>query len=193
MAEILLFHHARGLTPGVVAFADTLRTAGHTVHTPDLYDGLVFGDTEAGVAHHEQLGMETVGARAEAAAADLPAAIVYAGMSMGCAPATALLLDRPGARGAFFLYGATAPSWWEAQWPAGVPAQSHQASEDPWREPEVDAMFAKEVPDGEVFDYPVSGHLFADSSTEEYDAAAATLATERILAFLDRLSLAQLS
>src|SRR6185312_16310674 len=39
MAEVLLFHHALGRTPGVLAFADLLRTQGHTVHTPDLYDG----------------------------------------------------------------------------------------------------------------------------------------------------------
>lgn len=191
MAEILLFHHARGLTPGVVAFAETLRAAGHTVHTPDLYDGRVFGDTEAGVAHRQQIDEEAMSALVAEAAADLPADLVYAGMSMGCAPATALLLERPGARGAFFLYGATAPSWWDAEWPAGVPVQSHQATRDPWREPEVDEMFAKEVPGGELYDYDVDGHLFADSSTEEYDAAAAALATERILAFLDRLSLDQ--
>lgn len=186
MAEIVLFHHARGLTSGVVAFADTLRAAGHTVHTPDLYDGRTFPDTESGVAHADAVGLDEIGARAEASVADLPPGVVYAGMSMGCAPATALLLQRPGAKGAFFLYGATAPSWWESPWPDGVSAQSHQAVDDPWREPEVDEMFAAEVPGAERFDYSVSGHLFADSSTEEYDADAAALATERILGFLAR-------
>ena len=39
MAEVLLFHHAQGQTPGFHAFADELRQAGHTVHTPDLFDG----------------------------------------------------------------------------------------------------------------------------------------------------------
>ena len=34
MAEVVLFHHAQGLTPGVVAFAGELRRAGHTVRTP---------------------------------------------------------------------------------------------------------------------------------------------------------------
>ena len=29
MAEVVLFHHAQGLTPGVVAFAEELRHAGH--------------------------------------------------------------------------------------------------------------------------------------------------------------------
>jgi dienelactone hydrolase len=186
MAEILLFHHARGLTPGVVAFADKLRAAGHTVHTPDLYDGVTFDDTESGVAHVDELGMPEIGKRATAAAEGLPGELVYAGMSMGCAPATALLLRRPGAKGAFFLYGATAPSWWDATWPDGVPSQSHQARTDPWREADVDAMYTAEVPGGEMFDYDATGHLFADSSTEDYDEASADLATQRILEFLAR-------
>jgi len=32
MAEVVLFHHAQGLTPGLVVFADELRRAGHAVH-----------------------------------------------------------------------------------------------------------------------------------------------------------------
>ena len=39
MAEVLLFHHALGATEGVHAFASELRQAGHTVHTPDLFEG----------------------------------------------------------------------------------------------------------------------------------------------------------
>ena len=42
MADVVLFHHALGLTPGIVAFADELRRAGHTVHTPDLFEGRTF-------------------------------------------------------------------------------------------------------------------------------------------------------
>jgi len=42
MAEVILFHHAQGLTDGVGAFADDLRAAGHVVHTPDLYEGRTF-------------------------------------------------------------------------------------------------------------------------------------------------------
>jgi dienelactone hydrolase len=37
VAEVVLFHHALGLTAGVSAFADDVRRAGHVVHTPDLY------------------------------------------------------------------------------------------------------------------------------------------------------------
>ena len=39
MTEVLLYHHVQGLTEGVRSFADELRQAGHTVHTPDLFDG----------------------------------------------------------------------------------------------------------------------------------------------------------
>ncbi len=49
MTEIVLFHHAQGLTPGIDAFADELRRAGHTVHTPDLYDGHTFDTLEEGL------------------------------------------------------------------------------------------------------------------------------------------------
>ena len=50
MADVLLFHHIQGLTPGVVAFADELRAAGHTVHTPDLFDGRTFDSIQEGAA-----------------------------------------------------------------------------------------------------------------------------------------------
>ena len=49
MAEVLLFHHAQGLTPGIRTFADELRAAGHTVHTPDLFDGRTFPTLDDGL------------------------------------------------------------------------------------------------------------------------------------------------
>jgi hypothetical protein len=56
MAEVVLFHRARGLTPGVIAFADELRRAGHTVHTPDLFEGRTFSTIEEGMAHAGETG-----------------------------------------------------------------------------------------------------------------------------------------
>jgi dienelactone hydrolase len=53
MAEVVLFHHTLGLSPGIVAFADELRRAGHTVHTPDLFGGRTFATLEEGVAYAE--------------------------------------------------------------------------------------------------------------------------------------------
>ena len=187
MAEILLFHHALGLTDGVKEFAAALRDVGHTVHTPDLFEGRTFDVVEDGVAFAAETGRETLVARATAAVEQLPADLVYAGMSMGCAYATQLLLTRPGGRGAFYLYGAVDPEWWEASWPAGVPAQSHQTEDDPWREKETDEAFVAKVPGAEAFLYEGDTHLFADPSSDDFDATAAALAMERIQAFLAEL------
>jgi hypothetical protein len=60
VAELLLFHHAQGQTPGFLAFADALRAAGHRVDAPDLYDGRTFADLDGGVAHAKQVGFDTV-------------------------------------------------------------------------------------------------------------------------------------
>ena len=60
MAEVLLFHHAQGLTEGISAFADRLRQAGHTVHTPDMYDGNTFPTLDEGLAYAREVGFGEV-------------------------------------------------------------------------------------------------------------------------------------
>src|SRR5919204_5535446 len=110
MAEVLIFHHAQGLTPGVAAFADELRAAGHVVHAPDLYDGEKFETTEDGVAHAREVGFDTILEHGRAAAETLPAELVYAGFSLGGMPAQMLAQTRPGARGALLFHAALPPS-----------------------------------------------------------------------------------
>src|SRR5258705_13473979 len=100
MAEVLLFHHAQGLTPGVRAFADELRAAGHTVHTPDLFDGRTFKSIPEGMAFIEAAGFDDLRARGVRVADDLPAELVYGGFSFGVTIAQQLAQTRPGARGA---------------------------------------------------------------------------------------------
>ncbi len=187
MTEILLFHHAGGLTPGVLGFAERLRKVGHTVHAPDLFGGRTFADVGEGVAYATSLGEDGCAMMAARIAAGLPGVTVYGGMSMGAARAAEQVLERPGAKGAFFLYGAIAPSWWDATWPAGLPAQAHVAEGDPWREAETEDEFVKDVTAGELFVYPGDGHLFAERGHPDYDERVAALATERIIAFLARL------
>jgi dienelactone hydrolase len=187
MAEVVLFHHSGGLTAGFGAFADTLRAAGHTVHTPDLFEGRTFAEVSDGVAYVESLGEEFFARRAAVAAEDLPVQAVYGGASFGAARAAEQVLTRPGALAAFFLYGAVAPSWWDATWPRGVPAQAHQAEADPWREVETEREFLAAVPGAELFVYPTAGHLFAEPGHPDHDTASAELATQRILEFLAAL------
>ena len=59
MAEVVLFHHIQGRTPGVESFADELREAGHSVHVPDLFDGRTFDEFDDGVRFAEELGFGT--------------------------------------------------------------------------------------------------------------------------------------
>src|SRR5881397_1116171 len=104
MAELLLFHHAQGQTPGFLAFADDLRAAGHVVHTPDLYDGNTFAELDDGVGYAKQVGFGTIAERGQAAAEGLPNELVYAGFSLGVMPAQMLAQTRPGAKGALLLH-----------------------------------------------------------------------------------------
>jgi dienelactone hydrolase len=187
MAEVLLFHHAMGQTTGFQAFADELREAGHTVHTPDLFDGRTFGSIEDGVAHAQEVGFGEIIERGVRAAAELPGEVVYAGFSLGVLPAQKLAQTREGARGALLFYSCVPVSEF-GSWPAGVPAQIHGMDADPYFMDEGDVDAARELveaaDDAELFLYPGDQHYFADSSLPSYDAGAAKLLTERTLAFL---------
>jgi len=191
MAEVLLFHHVRGLTTGVVAFADALRDAGHTVHTPDLFDGAVFDSIDAGLAHTGEVGVGAITARALALADELPPELVYAGFSMGVAPAQQLAQTRPGASGALLFESCLPVEEFSPGWPSGVPVQVHGMSGDPFFAGEGDIDAARELvaaePTAELFVYPGDVHLFADASLETYDPEAATLLTDRVLGFLARV------
>ncbi|WP_155374775.1 dienelactone hydrolase family protein [Catellatospora vulcania] len=190
MAEVLLFHHAQGLTEGIRAFADRLRQAGHTVHTPDSYDGNVFPTLDEGVAYARQVGFGEIQERGVRAADALPADLVYLGFSLGVLPAQRLAQTRAGARGAVLLESCVPPSEFGGPWPADVPVQVHGMDADPFfaGEGDIDAARAlvKEATDGELFVYPGDRHLFTDSSLPTYDAAAAALVTERVVGFLSR-------
>jgi dienelactone hydrolase len=189
MTTVLLFHHAQGQTTGFLAFADELREAGHTVHAPDLYDGKTFGDLDEGVAYAKQVGFSEILRRGTAAATELPADIVYAGFSLGAMPAQSLAQTRPGARAAILYSAAVPTSEFGGPWPQGVPLQIHMMDRDPWAEEDRPAAEAlvEEIDDAELFIYPGSGHLFADSSLGDYDEQAAGLLKERTFAFLHRV------
>ena len=186
MADVLLFHHAQGLTDGVLAFADDLRAAGHRVTVPDLYEGRTFGSLDEGVAHADELGVETVTARGAAAAEDLPPQLVYAGFSLGVLAAQSLAQQRPGALGALLYHSAVPLGFFGDRWPDGVPLEVHLAVEDPWEDlAEVEAFTA--AAGGQLWTYPGDRHLFTDRSLPDHDAQAAQLVLQRSLAFLTRV------
>lgn len=189
MAEVVLFHHAQGLTPGIVAFAGELRRGGHTVHTPDLFDGRTFGSIEDGLGYAQELGFPgEIFARGERAVQDLPAELVYAGFSLGVLPAQMLAQTRPGARAALLCYSCIPVTQYSPTWPDDVPVQVHGMDADPifTGEGDIDAARAlvAQAKDGELFLYPGDQHYFADSSLPSYDAAATALLIQRALDLL---------
>ena len=193
MAEVLLFHHAQGLTPGVRAFADDIRAAGHTVHVPDLFGGRTFPSIDEGLAYIGEIGFDDMRERGVRIADELPPALVYAGFSFGVLPAQKLAQTRPGARGALLFHACLPISgeWAFGPWPEGVPVQIHGMDNDPIFAGEGDIDAAREiagkVEDAELFLYPGDRHYFADSSLPSYDADAAALLTARVLDFLARV------
>src|SRR5215212_3782093 len=196
MAEVVMFHSVLGVRPGLIAAADRLRVAGHTVHTPDLFDGEVFDDLDDGMRKEEALGDREIARRAEAAVAGLPEGLVFAGFSMGVVYAEVLAASRPGALGVVLMHGAVPVSalreyFGIERWPEGMPAQVHYAEGDPWVEVEEEVTPLGQAVRGagavfEEYVYPGSGHLFADPDLSEYDPASSEKMWERVLAFMDR-------
>ena len=190
MAELVLYHHAQGLTEGVEAFAAELRQAGHTVHVPDLYEGHTFGTLDEGLAYMTQTGSGTLMERGVTAAEGLGDTLVYAGFSLGVLPAQRLAQTRAGAKGALLFNACFPVSEFGGAWPAGVPVQVHGMDADPFfteEDGDLDAARAlvSSAQRAELFLYPGKEHLFADSSLPSYDQAAASLLMRRVLGFLD--------
>ena len=190
MTDIVLFHHIQGLTAGIEAFADELRAAGHTVHTPDSFEGRTFGSIDEGEAYCTEVGFAEIRDRGVRAVADLPQALVYGGFSLGCMAAQQLVQNRPGALAGLFYHGFADPSYF-GEWPAGVPMQIHAMDADPYFVGEGDLEPAQAFVDtheeGELFLYPGEEHLFADSSLAAYDETATRLVLDRSLALLAAL------
>ena len=187
MAQVLLFHHAQGLTRGIHAFADELRAAGHVVHAPDLYDGKTFPNLTEGVGYAKEVGFGTIGERGRLAAEGLPNELVYAGFSLGAMPAQELAQTRPGAKGAVLFQSCFPPEEFGGPWPEGVPVQIHIMEEDEWAlEGDLDAARELDatVESAQLFLYPGDRHLFTDESLPEYDEAATTLVKQRVTSFL---------
>ncbi len=189
MAELVLYHHAQGLTNGVEAFASELRQAGHTVHVPDLYEGHTFDTLQDGIAYASETGFGTLMERGVAAAEGLGDALVYAGFSLGVMPAQRLAQTRAGAKGALLFHACIPVSEFGDAWPAPVPVQIHGMDADPLFADEGDLDAARALvgsaEQAELFLYPGKEHLFADSSLPSYDQAAANLLMRRVVDFLD--------
>ena len=179
-----------GLTPGVVAFADELRRAGHVVHTPDLFEGRTFEDLDEGLNHADEIGLSELIRRSERAVESLPRELVYAGFSLGAPPAQKLAQTRPGAQAALLFHACVPVSEFGSAWPTDVPVQVHAMDADPFFVGEGDIEAARalvdDIEDAELFLYNGDQHLFADDSLPSYDSGATALLLRRVLDLLGR-------
>ena len=188
MANVIVYHHVQGLTPGVIGWADHLRDAGHTVTTPDLFDGLVFDSIDGGIEHAEATGFMSLIDRGVAAASRAPIGTVVAGFSLGALIAHKLAQTSPDiGAGLLFHHGDVAWDMFGDSWPSGVDVQLHINEADEFCDVDIVTAFADAVSStasGELFLYPGTSHLFVDSSVSDHEPDNAALATERALAFL---------
>ena len=191
MASVVLFHHVHGQTPGFLEFADQLRRARHTVHTPDLFEGETFTTLEEGMTFVGEIGFGAILERGVAAADAIDGPAVYAGMSLGVVPAQMLAQTRESARGALLLHSCVPVSEFSETWPEDVPVQIHAMENDPFFVDDGDIDAARELvassDQAELFLYPGDQHLFADRSLDAYDEGAAGLLLTRVVEFLGRL------
>src|SRR3954466_8169697 len=186
MTEVLLYHHIQGLTDGVQSFADTLRQQGHTVHTPDLFDGRTFETLDEGMAFARETGFGALGERGLATAEGIRPDVVYAGFSFGVMVAQQLAQTKPGARGALLMSACLPFSEFGDAWPAAVPVQVHGKDADPFFDEDLEAAraLADATESAELFLYPGEEHLFADSSLPSYDLEEADLLNDRAIEFI---------
>jgi dienelactone hydrolase len=182
MANVVLFHSVYGRRPAVEAAADLMRSAGHTVLAPDLYEGEVADNLEVARGIRERIGIPTLLERAYAAVGDPKPGTVYAGFSMGAAVAEACVRKDPAAGGLILLHAVGDA---EDNPQPTCRAQAHVADGDPFATPEETAEWARAYGErAEVFTYPGGGHLYTDDGLPDYDHGSAELTWQRVLEFL---------
>lgn len=188
MTTLVLLHSALGRTHGMDAVAEKFTTAGHTVHTPDFYEGQTFTTAEAGVGHAQEVGFSTLVDRVSAACEGLGDEVVFGGLSLGAAIAQQMGKNDPRARGVLLFHGGGFPK--PTRWQSQVPAQIHFSVDDDWRMPgEPETLMESVARAGaaaEHFLYPGASHLFSDPETSDFDAVNAQLLYARALSFLQR-------
>jgi dienelactone hydrolase len=188
MSEIVLFHHALGLTDGVRAFADRIRESGTLVDTPDLFGGRTFGTVDEGVAHAREVGLETLVDRGVAAVDGYPEATVFAGISLGALPAVKLAQTHPNARACIVISALPPTDHFEPTWRDGVGLQVHLKDADPWvlDEDLPRARRLDEAGRADVYFYPGSEHLYMEQGHPDFSEQDTAVTVGRLVSFLRR-------
>jgi dienelactone hydrolase len=188
MAHLVLFHSVMGLRDLERGAAERFRAAGHEVLTPDLYEGQTAVSIAEGLAIKEKIGFSVLAERALNACSALPEKAALAGLSMGADLACQVWGKRAQAGGVLLLHGlGEIPKWVRS----GIPVQVHLAEPDPF----ISDAVAQSWPmtafrigmAAEIYTYDGAGHLYTDTASPDYNAAAAELTWERAMVFLEGL------
>jgi dienelactone hydrolase len=172
---IVLFHSVYGLRPAVHAAANRLRTAGHEVHVPDLFEGRTASTVEDGLKISGSIGRDELLMRAVTVSGPLlEHGLVYAGFSLGASIAQNLALSDDRARGLLLVHGTSDMADDAA---TDIPVQLHIAEPDPF-EPDdwLNAWYLRmrrAGADVELHRYRGAGHLYTDPELPDYDEEAA--------------------
>lgn len=185
IAEIILFHHAQGLTEGLRRMADRLRASGHVVHTPDMYSGVVFDRLDEGLAFASRIGHDAIEEVARRAARQHPHTDTVIGFSLGAFPAQLLAQEWIRIHQVALIAGGLPPHELVGDWRVDVRLALHAADPDDWVPPGALEPLLHHARGAEVYRYRGVRHMFADPSSPDYDADAADLFEERLFAWLE--------
>ncbi|MEV7423738.1 dienelactone hydrolase family protein [Streptomyces sp. NPDC091212] len=188
--DIMLFHSVYGLRPAVREAADRLRSAGHEVRVPDLFEGQTASSAEEGRELKDRIGKEELLRRAVLAAAPYSErGLVYVGFSLGGSIAQNLALGDAKARGLLLMHGTSDIA--ESASVDDLPVQLHVADPDPFESHDwLNSWYLqmrRAGADVEVYRYPGAGHLYTDRELPDYDEPAAEETWRTGLAFIDSL------
>jgi len=182
-----------GLNDQICGVADRFARAGFNALAPDLYHGRITQDADE--ASHMMNGLDFAGATHQ----DIHGAVTHLqrisskvgvmGFCMGGALTIAAAVHVPGLGAAVCFYGIPPQEFAD---PANIriPFQGHFANQDDWCVPSmVDALEARLQKTGtpaEIYRYNAAHGFFNERRAEVYDANAASLAWDRMMAFFTR-------
>lgn len=187
---ILLLHAWWGLKPFFKQVCDRIAEKGFTVLAPDLRDGQIAATIDEAKALMEKSDGQIIGDTVFTAKDHLQkltnGKIGLVGFSMGAAWALIVASTVPDQVGAMVIfYGNEGVDYGKIT----AKVMGHFCEVDEWEPTEfVDntfAEFAKAGVDATRHNYPGTAHWFVEEDRPEYDAAAAQLAWERTIEFLN--------
>jgi len=189
--SVVLLHEWWGLTSTVEHLADRLAAAGYRALAVDYYRGFLATSKLEAMRQRMSLDlMEVVTQDVRGAVQYLKASggrVAVLGFSLGGAVAMTAACHLPELDAAACFYGLP-PARYADPGSIPIPLQAHFALSDEWYPlPVIDALEAR-LREGRVahefYRYPTRHGFFSSHWPEEYDAAAAEQAWERLLAFL---------